>query len=120
MYHQKNFCHDSVFKTVIPTKGHLFFIRPVERSIVFVSIKEVAMQTTKEILERYKRAHMGIRLNMYLQYRDYRDAFLAVDMEESSTGEVKQAFCCGKRPKIQRRAAANPLRRFLVHVFAGR
>jgi hypothetical protein len=40
------------------------------------------MNILNEILDRYQSADMGARLNMYLQYRDHRDAFILLDMKK--------------------------------------
>jgi hypothetical protein len=43
------------------------------------------MRTEKEVLEQYKHADMGRRLNIYLQFRDYRNEFLLIDLEDKNT-----------------------------------
>ena len=47
------------------------------------------MKTAEEVLEQYKHTDMGRRLNIYLQYRDYRDEFLLIDRGGNDTRKVE-------------------------------
>ena len=67
------------------------------------------MNNLNEVLDRYQSADMGLRLNMYLQYREHRDEFILLDMKKNenecaSPGSV--FFCCenwkSKEMKLQK------------------
>jgi len=78
------------------------------------------MKTEKEILEQYKHADMGRRLNLYLQYREYRDEFLLMDMEDNNIRKAETDICCGEQQNFGNETQPRPFRKFLVHVFACR
>ncbi len=68
--------------------GH-FKLRCVNNLFCPTNITEDFMKTAKEVLEQYKHADMGRRLNIYLQYRDYREEFLLIDRGDNDTRKVE-------------------------------
>jgi hypothetical protein len=76
------------------------------------------MRTERDLLEEYKHADMGRRLNLYLQFREYRDAFLLIDMEGNNLRKGETALFCGKQTPSARRRRIKPWRRYITHGFA--
>jgi hypothetical protein len=83
-------------------------------------MKEDSMRDEKDILEQYRHADMARRLNLYLQYREYRDEFLLMDMEKNNIPGVETAVSCSKHHHFGKEKQAKPFRKFLIHVFACR
>ena len=77
----------------------LFKLRDVNNLFCPTKITEDFMKTAKKVLEQYKHADMGRRLNIYLQYRDYRDEFLLIDRGDNDTRKVETQ---GNRTKFFR------------------
>jgi hypothetical protein len=78
------------------------------------------MRTEKELLEEYKQADMGRRLNLYLQFREYREEFLLMDMEGNHIRKAETSTCCGKRTNSLKGREIKPWRKFLIDAFACR
>jgi hypothetical protein len=75
------------------------------------------MRTERDLLEEYNHADMGRRLNLYLQFREYRDAFLLIDMEDNNIRKREAALPCGKESHSANGRRIKPWRRFLTHGF---
>ena len=78
------------------------------------------MRDEKNILEQYRHADMARRLNLYLQYREYRDAFLMMDVEENHIRKAETAVGCSRHHHFGQEKQPKPFRKFLSHVFAFR
>ena len=53
------------------------------------------MKAERNIFEEYQNADMTKRLNLYLQFRGYRDMFLVLGFKDSKYGKNKLFTCCG-------------------------
>ncbi|MBT3255859.1 MAG: hypothetical protein HN366_05280 [Deltaproteobacteria bacterium] len=78
------------------------------------------MKAERNILEEYQNADMARRLHLYLQFRDYREAFLVLDLKGSEYGEKESFMSCRTHEEVGKIRQPSRWRRFLIHGFAFR
>ncbi len=78
------------------------------------------MKTTKDVLEEYQNADMTRRLHLYLQFRDYREEFLVLDLKGSEYGKKMPFICCRVHEAGGKIRQPSRWRRFLIRGFACR
>ena len=52
------------------------------------------MKTERNIFEEYQNADITKRRHLYLQFRDYRDTFLGLDLKDSKYRKNELFTCC--------------------------
>ena len=78
------------------------------------------MKAERDILEEYQNADMVRRLHLYLQFRDYREEFLVLDLKGSEYRKKMPFICCRAHEADRESRQPSRWRRFLIHGFACR
>ncbi|MCP4579199.1 MAG: hypothetical protein GY846_23240 [Deltaproteobacteria bacterium] len=78
------------------------------------------MKTERDILEEYENADMARRLHLYLQFPDYREGFLVLDLKDSKYGKNALFTCCRARETAKESREPGRWRKFFIHGFACR